>query len=406
MSIEVLYILSNKANFQRYGNLISNSMAGQDTLQQILSDMRVYHTSHDEFDWMQFSDWFNIVRHPSLKDEKRSEYTRIFQRMSTVDEEDLPLLDDILHSFISRDYGKKLAEQAWSMAEEGVDNSQQISELLDKYRADVGAANPMHSHLVTASLADIVRSRLEGDGLKWRLKCLNRSIGHLRKGSLVMIGARVEAGKTTFLASETTYMAEQLPAGKGVLWLNNEEDGNKVKYRIVQASLGWSNIDIDSNPEQAESMSCWSKFNLYDKGEIHKQEVISLCKEFKPGLVVFDQLHKIRGFDNEGRDDIKLQKLAAMARDIAKEYCPVLVIHQADATADGEKWIGMNQFAGNKTTLPGEADAIIMIGKADDTDARYINIPKNKLGGSVPHERYGKYEVTIQGDIARYYDNY
>ena len=406
MSLEVLYILSKKEAYNRYAKLISNGMSSNEVVKQIISDMHSYYQQHDVLDWEEFSDWFNIAKHPNIKDNKRDEYNRIFDRMASIEEDELPLLDDILHSFIARDYGKQLADLSWSMAEEGVDNSGDISTLLDSFNEAMGTTNPMTSNLVTTSLADIVRSRLEGEGYKWRLNCLNRSIGSLRKGMLIIIGARVETGKSTFLCSETTYMAAQMSKDKSVLWFNNEEDGEKVKYRIIQSSLGWSNLDIDSQPDLAEEKSGWHKFNLYDKGEIHKQEVITMCKELKPGLVVFDQLHKIRGFDNEGRDDIKLQKLAAMARDIAKEYCPVMVIHQADATAEGQKWIGQNQFAGNKTTLPGEADAIIMIGKEDDSNLRYINIPKNKLGGSVPSERYGKYTVTIKGDTARYTDEY
>jgi replicative DNA helicase len=407
MSAEILHVLSDQDHYNKYSRLVSSGISGNETLSTIIKDMGVYFQSHDVLSWEEFSDWFTFVRHPALKEERRETYTNVFDHMNTVTEEDLPLLDDILESFITRDYGRALLELAHTMSDEGQDKSAQVLSLTDEFQDKVGSANKLSNNLVSTPLSDIVQGKLEGTGLRWRMSCLNRSVGSLRRGNLVLLGAYVETGKTTALCSEATYMAEQLPADRPVLWFNNEEAGDQVKYRIIQSSLGWIDINMQSKPAEAEEQSCWDKFRLYDKGEIHKSEVIAMCKQLNPGLVIFDQLHKIRGFENEGRDDIRLQKLAAMARDVCKEYCPVIVIHQADATSVGVKYLNKNQFAGNKVTLPGEADAIIMIGKEEvPGNQRFISVSKNKLGGSVPDERYGRYEVTIRPEIARYEDVY
>ena len=75
-------------------------------------------------------------------------------------------------------------------------------------------------------------------------------------------------------------------------------------------------------------------------------------------------------------------------------------------------YIGMSALRGSKTDKPGEADAVITIGKyqapatEEEELLRTINIPKNKLPGGGKHqveaERHGKYLVKIDSMRARY----
>ena len=75
-------------------------------------------------------------------------------------------------------------------------------------------------------------------------------------------------------------------------------------------------------------------------------------------------------------------------------------------------FIGMDSLRGSKTDKPGEADAIITIGKyqtpstPEEKLLRTINIPKNKLPGGGKHqveeERHGQYMVKIDALRARY----
>ena len=75
-------------------------------------------------------------------------------------------------------------------------------------------------------------------------------------------------------------------------------------------------------------------------------------------------------------------------------------------------FIGMDSLRGSKTDKPGEADAIITIGKyqtpttPEEHILRTINIPKNKLPGGgkyqIDSERHGQYIVKIDARRARY----
>jgi hypothetical protein len=90
---------------------------------------------------------------------------------------------------------------------------------------------------VSADLSAIA-DRITSSGYEWRLEALNRSLGPLRIGNFIIVAARVEVGKTTFLASEVSYLAQQLPIDRPVVWVNNEEESSVVFFRIVQAALG------------------------------------------------------------------------------------------------------------------------------------------------------------------------
>jgi len=83
---------------------------------------------------------------------------------------------------------------------------------------------------------------------------------------------------------------------------------------------------------------------------------------------------------------------------------------QASASAEGKKWLNMNDVDSSKTAKQGEADWILGIGKTDNQDAqdvRYLHLCKNKLLGDSdtdPARRHDKWTVRIAPEVARYYD--
>lgn len=240
---------------------------------------------------------------------------------------------------------------------------------------------------------------------------MNRMLGSLRHGDFGFVFARPETGKTTFLASELTYMAEQATAP--ILWLANEEDGKKIMLRLYQATFG---IDL---PTLMSDLAKWK--SLYqqkyegrirvvsDLSVMNKNGVERLCKNLKPSLLVIDQLSKITGFSND-RKDLELGASCEWGRNLAKTYCPVVAVHQADGTAEGVKWLNMNHVANAKTAMQAEADWILGIGKQNDPgyeNLRYLALSKNKLTGDPdtdPNLRHGRMETLIHPMVARYGD--
>lgn len=233
----------------------------------------------------------------------------------------------------------------------------------------------------------------------------------MRPGDFGFIFARPECGKTTFVASEISYIVQQVT--KPILWFNNEEQSQKVVNRAYQAALGWTKEDIQRNPRLARKKYLEltkDNIKIIDSVGLHRKEYGTFLKKYCPSLIVFDQLDKIRGFTDD-RYDLELKAIYQWARDLAKEYsCPVIGVCQAGGSAEGKKYLDMDDVDSGKTGKQGEADFIIGIGKEHKIgmeNIRGFNICKNKLTGDAdtdPKLRHLMTDVLIQPEIARYKD--
>jgi replicative DNA helicase len=248
-------------------------------------------------------------------------------------------------------------------------------------------------------------------GLNWRLASLNRSLGPIRPGDLGIVFGRPEVGKTSFMCSEVTFMAEQ--AKTPILYFGLEEQGSKVGIRLFQASLGAPLEQIVAN--KARATAAYHKktnrlIKLVDNATITRNEIESYVREFKPCLVVVDQLDKVKGFTAD-REDLRLGAIYGWARELAKTHRTVVIgASQSDGSGEGIKYLGMGNVSNAKTSKQAEADFILGIGSAakdSHPNIRGIAISKNKLLGgemSVPEWRHAKFEVMMKPEIARFED--
>jgi len=331
-------------------------------------------------------------------------FLKIIEKQDQVGLFPLEILDQIKKKELAY-----LLSQSFLNYAEGRENTDEIKNLLQEYEEDQ-VIKEDESPFVEQSLRDIYEHSIKEQGLRWRLQSLNRSLGSLRKGDFGVIFARPETGKTTFLASEVSYFVRQ--AKSPIIWFNNEEDGKKVKFRIIQAFHGLTKEELSSNLDYYDELyiaESGNNLKLYDNASIHKHKVEELCKQYNPSLIVFDQLSKVKGFTND-RDDLRLGSIFAWARELAKTYGPTIAVNQADASGEGKKYLNMDNVAGAKTAIQAEADWILGIGKTHDPGfefIRHFNISKNKLAGDEDTEegmRHAKIDVLIKPTIARYRD--
>ncbi len=299
-------------------------------------------------------------------------------------------------------------------AAEGKGKESEVAKLLTELQELATLADTDEEFkFVTDDLEELKHATISAPGLRWRLGWLNRALGSLRKGNFGFVFARPETGKTSFLASEISFMAEQLKEEDGpILWLNNEQEGPVVKLRMYQASLGLSTSQVFSNlsANAAEyKKRTHHKIKLYDDASITKHQVERLCKFLKPSLIIFDQIDKIQGFAND-REDLRLGSIYIWARELAKLWCPVIGICQANGTGENVRYLTMAHVANSATAKQAEADFILGIGKITDTgwDAiRFLHLSKNKLLGdedSEPELRHGHGEIGFDQEIARFRD--
>lgn len=333
-------------------------------------------------------------------------YEGVFTTLATYE----PKMDTVLkllHSIKTKKILREISIKSYEAAEGKIS----LDSVLDLLKTlEPPAVEAIEDEFVTDSLEDLIHDIYTAPGLRWRLPSLNKHLGSLRKGDFGFIFARPETGKTTFLASEVSYMAEQV--NNPVIWFNNEEGGKKVKARVYQGSLGLDLIQLMNNPAKHQETfieKTHGQFKLKDKTGIHKNEIESICKRLKPSLIVFDQIDKIMGFDAD-REDLRLGAIYIWARNLAKQYCPVIAVCQSDGSGEGVRWLTMANVANAKTSKQAEADWILGIGaiaEAGYENIRFLHLSKNKLTGdpdTVAQDRHGKWQCLIEPSIARYKD--
>ena len=409
MELDILNLFTEKSVYQRFMQFVSRSSVSKETW-TILQDMEAWWSTEEKFDWHDFSSWFFLVRHPTMKEDACDVYREILIRANDKAHE---IVDPkIIESFIIRDYADKIVEVSSVIAEGELHKDlSDIDDLLAAYKVEVDKAGDLDKMFVTHDLHVLSEELSVGKGFKWRLKELNAACGPMRKGDFIIVSARPDSGKTTFLASEATFIAPQLDEDSHVLWFNNEELGSRVQYRIMQSALAMDREAMEKNityayEQYAKAVGKVDKIKVLDNAMLHKADIEEVLRNYNGGLIIIDQLWKVRGFEKEATTEVDRQtRLFAWARSLAKIHGPVITVHQADGTAEGQLWIEMNQMYGSKTGIQGEADAIITLGKSHESgyeNIRGLYVPKNKMVGDDPAFRNGKFEITIQGDIGRF----
>lgn len=350
---------------------------------------------------------FFHTQYPHLKPDDRVLQDALFRRVASASYDEI-LAAEYFEKQRHQSEAAKIALVALDVAQ-GKKDWDTVIEAVSK----VGEIKPIEEaeEFVTDDLEELYNAQVANQGLRWRLDTLNKILGSLRKGDFGFVFARPEVGKTTFLASEVTYMAGQ--ADGPILWCNNEEQGSKVNLRAYQAALGVTREELFSDIEaNRERFFAETKRNIkiYDNAGMSRRDVERVCKQLNPVMIILDQIDKIYGFESE-RHDLKMKAIYQWARELSKTYGPVVGICQAGGTGEGKKYLDMNDVDSSHTAKQGEADFILGIGatnKEGEEYVRYLHACKNKLEGdldTIPELRHGKVQVLIRPELARYEDS-
>ena len=420
MDYDVLYLCAqSKENLAKYRRYIKTHVVAKET-NIILDGMDKYYKTFpgvSDFVWDSFSAFLIADQSKRLTDDAIVKLRMTLTKAKTF----VPhhAHEEVVKTLIELDYLAQIMEEC-EKVKEGESDLEHVHILATNALKDVERYIEKDELFVSADLSSIA-DRISSTGYEWRLDVLNRSLGPLRTGNFVIVAARVEVGKTTFLASEVSYIAQQLPKDRPVVWVNNEEESSVVFFRIVQAALGQESKTLIADSKTAMDSYAALMGGNKDKIRVTKdtnsvRDLETLFREVNPGLIVFDQLDKVDGFaKGDEREDLKLGKIYKWARELARTYGPVIAASQLSASVVDLKdppFIGMDALRGSKTDKPGEADVVLTIGKYKEPKSpeeemiRTINVPKNKLpgGGSkqMESERHGQFLVTIDPIRARF----
>ena len=173
-----------------------------------------------------------------------------------------------------------------------------------------------------------------------------------------------------------------------MLWCNNEESGSRIRLRQTQAALNWTREeimkDLADSVDRFEKKVGVNKIRVMDNTTMTIYDIEAAIEAYNPKIIFIDQVFKVGGFEKEYSGIDRYAKLAQYVRELAKRYGPIICASQIDGTADNMKYPQMGTLYGSKTSVQGEADAILMIGQSaeEGADLRFLRAPKNKLAGA------------------------
>lgn len=346
--------------------------------------------NHDTIDPETFKTFFFSFQHPKMSDDVKTYYRT--------------LLDNVLHGDVEDSVKKGLTARILELeyatnignivkkydSGADIDVQRAIEEATETLR--ITLARKVEIPWVRDDICDLLKATDDYRGFTWRLSGLNESMRPLRPGDFGIIAARPDAGKTSFLTSELTHMAAQVPDGRPIVWMNNESLGQRIVIRTYQSALNKTVTELKELQKQGKIKQEYTKavgdmdnIRVCDIHDAWNYEVSDILAEMNPGLVVMDMIDNIRfgGLSAGSRTDQALEAMYQWARVLGVRLdCPILATSQVSAEGDGMQYPLMHMLKDSKTGKQGAADFILMIGKSNDPlleDSRFLSLPKNKL---------------------------
>lgn len=416
--LDMLTVLAETAKFKRYyhhvrGNfLTSEGEAIAKGMNEYIGDAGSYVTP--TVDWNHFAAWY-FVKNSMLNFEKKDNFKKIFDALGAKPKVDEIFTRKILEELTTKSYADEIAKKAGGISDGSFEGD--LSDIETTLREATDALmdlSPEDDPTMAPKNFDFVKNVMSGTTLQFSMEGLRKATAGIRKGHLIVVGAHPNSGKTTFLLGEVSHMLTQMKDGEEILYFNNEQSVDDMQMRLVTAVTGKTELDIKTDSVAVEklydSMGGY-RITIYDKGFMDTKYISERIKRHpKVGLIVFDQLWKIRGASKSSNDFMQLAHIFAWGRDIAKAHAPVIAVHQADGDTIGrEKYLTMDHLFGSRIAIQGEADAIITIGRMTDgstrPDLRHFHIPKNKLpSGTDPTDREPRFDAFIDHNLVKYRD--
>jgi len=367
-----------------------------DNTRTILRDFGKYFEANPQatvIDPAAFGTYFALL-HPKLKPEQVAAYKARFKQLS---QDPAPgVADGILERLVAARTAGKLWTLLENFEEGEADLTAHLRSINDEH--EMFFTRRKEHPKVRERIEDIIESDENDTGLHWRLACLNESMRPLRGGDFGILAARVDSGKSSFLASELTHFAPQLDTlwpgqERHIVVFNNEGPGARLKHRCYNAALGRTTRELITlkqagtlYADYVAALGGTDAIAIYDVHDYAMSELEDVIKTRNPAVVVIDMLDNVRadGATANGgtRTDQLLEWLYQRARVWAVKYdCAVLATSQLNAEADGAIYPTLAQLANSRTGKAGAADFVLMLGRSHDpqlANTRFISLPKNK----------------------------
>ena len=326
---------------------------------------------------------------PTLTTAQKQAYSSLFSQIKHETPMGSDVAQEVLSKLFQQVVGEDVANIGFDMVNGDAASLESLRNLLERYGDDfIPNLNIEWDDITIETL--MAKAELEA---RWsfNIPSVTRKVEGVSGGQLIEVGARPNTGKTSFHASLVASPGGFAHQGAKCIVLCNEEPTHRVGARYLTAATGMSAREVRDNMSKAKSLyqPVMNNIKIKEAGGRDMAWVESVCKSYKPDILVLDMGDKFGVQGSFARQDEALKACAIYARQIAKTYeCAVFYMSQLSAEAEGRAQLNQSMMEGSRTGKAAEADLMILIGKSptvegqeEDSPLRHINIVKNKLNG-------------------------
>ena len=326
---------------------------------------------------------------PTLTTAQKNAYSSLFAQIKREEPMGGDVAQEVLSKLFQQVVGEDVANIGFDMANGDAASLEALRNLLERYGDDfIPNLNIEWDDITIETL--MAKAELEA---RWsfNIPTVTRKVEGVSGGQLIEVGARPNTGKTSFHASLIAAPGGFAHQGAKCIVLCNEEPTHRVGARYLTAATGMSAREVRDNMSKAKAVyePVMNNIKIKEAGGRDMAWVESVCKSYKPDILVLDMGDKFSVDGSFARQDEALKACAIYARQIAKTYeCAVFYMSQLSAEAEGRSQLNQSMMEGSRTGKAAEADLMILIGKSpsvegqdEDSPVRHINIVKNKLNG-------------------------
>jgi len=346
-----------------------------------------------------------MSNNPTLTTAQKQAYSALFHKIKGETPMGSDVAQEVLSKLFQQVVGEDIANLGFDYVNGDKSSLEPLRMLLEQYGDDFTPnLNVEWDDIEIETL--LARNDLEA---RWtfNIPSLTRKVEGVNAGHLIEIGARPNTGKTSFHASLIAAPGGFAHQGANCIVLCNEEGYHRVGARYLTAATGMTMREIKDNPSKARELYAPVKERIKIKDATGRDMnwVESICKSYKPDIVLLDMGDKFAKTGGFARTDEALKANAVHARMIAKQHeCAVFYMSQLSADAEGKVLLNQSMMEGSRTGKAAEADLMVLIAKnpvvdgQDEEDTqRHLNVVKNKLTGW-----HGVVHCELEYQTARY----
>lgn len=256
-------------------------------------------------------------------------------------------------------------------------------------------------------------------GLRFPTTLLREHIAGLTGGASVVLAARPDKGKGSFLAATAVEWAKQLEdyfdPERPILWLSNEGSYRRIVPRIYSAALRCTGQELQEKSnagtlrdEYIEAVGRLDRIRVKDVHGLSIPQCERFIETMKPCVVFFDMVANFRSTAAAGgnKTDAEEQKFQII-RELAVNH-DFVSIGTVQISVEGANMLypPYSALKDSKTGIQGACDTIIMQGSLDSAEMaalRGFSTPKNKFS-ITGKPSYCQGEVVFDAERCYYYD--